>query len=274
MSFASGLFFLLWCSLIGLFLIMLIRPRWVRMYNRKQGVLIYGTSIVVGFIAWFLPVRFIAWLLPTPPKSPKHMGEGKLALVNTQRSLHDVNLEPARQKIAVYIPPPYRVVERKDQSIANRKRLAVYMVAPEAKTVEHRGALVIAVAQKLQKESGAKIVMVFLIPSGKKVGGELVFAGTNLALARYAPDGGGYSGDQGWKWEVQAYDGTVDPQEIKIAERWYELKSKYQIDDGFGGTRTDEDALSAALAAEFGVSVDDVGLPCFDLKDYPLLGYQ
>ncbi len=166
----------------------------------------------------------------------------------------------------------YNVAEREDNSIAGRKRLSVYLVAPEAKTLKQRGETAIAAAEKLQKESGAKVVTVFLIPTGKKVGGELVFAGTNLALARYAPDSGGYSGDQGWKWEVQAYDGAVNPQEIKIAERWYEEEGKYQIDDGFGGTMTDEDALSAALAAEFGVSPDDVGLPYFDLKDYPLPG--
>ena len=163
----------------------------------------------------------------------------------------------------------YNVIEREDQSIAGRKRISAYIVAPDANTLQQRGETAIVAAQNLQKESGAKVVTVFLIPNGKKVGSELVFAGTNLALARYAPDGGGYSGDQQWIWEVQASDSTVNPQEIKIAERWYEEEGKYQIDDGFGGTITDEEALSKALAAEFGISPDDVGLPYFSLEDYP-----
>ncbi len=85
MLFAFGLLFLLWCGLILLFLVMLIRPRWARMRNRKQGALIYGSSIVVGFIAL---------LVLAGPATESHLEN-----TNAPPAKLDVNLDPERRTI-------------------------------------------------------------------------------------------------------------------------------------------------------------------------------
>jgi len=174
------------------------------------------------------------------------------------------NLEYAKQNAGLS-PVAYSIVDSGGDTVQGRKRIEVRIVAPEARTFEQRGETVILAAKELQERENAAVVFVILEPSAALAG-----LGSSLALAKYAPDGGGWSGDQGWTWEVEASRDSVDPMQVKVAERWEERKDAFQISDGFGGTMTDDDALSEALAKELGVTEEQIRFPYFTLESYPI----
>ncbi|MGB3493448.1 MAG: DUF4875 domain-containing protein [Elainellaceae cyanobacterium] len=142
---------------------------------------------------------------------------------------YQVNLEYAQRNAGIE-PVAYTIVDRENDPLPNRRRISISIVAPEALTFEQRAQTVMKAAQELQDSENAHVVTVFLVPSPKLVG-----MGLPLAIARYAPDSGGYSGDQGWQWEVQATDQPVDEQRLRITELWEEKKSSFLIPDGYGG---------------------------------------
>ena len=178
--------------------------------------------------------------------------------------------EPASAEVnADLVAVPYTVIDSDSNVIHGHKRIEVWIIAPLAKTFEQRGETVILAAQELQVAENADVVAVALEPSAALAG-----QGSALALARYAPDGKGY-GAQDWTWEVSSSRYPIDPQQLRIAEAWLEQKGSFQVDDGFGGTKTDDDALSKAIAKDFGISPDDakifsfLGL-YFEREDYPI----
>ena len=158
--------------------------------------------------------------------------------------------EPASAEVnADLVAVLYTVIDSDSNVIQGRKRIEVRIIAPLAKTFEQRGETVILAAQELQVAENADVVFVILEPSAALAG-----QGSALALARYAPDGKGF-GDQDWTWEVSSSREPIDPLQLKIAEAWQEKKGSFQVDDGFGGTKTDDDALSKAIAKDFGISL-------------------
>lgn len=106
------------------------------------------------------------------------------------------NLEYAQQNAGIG-PVAYTIVDSGGNTVQGRKRIEVRIVAPEARTFEQRGETVVLAAKELQERENAAVVFVILEPSAALAG-----LGSSLALAKYAPDGGGWSGDQGWTWEV------------------------------------------------------------------------
>lgn len=174
------------------------------------------------------------------------------------------NLEYAKQNAGLS-PVTYTIVDSGGNTVQGRKRIEVRIVAPEAQTFEQRGETVILAAKELQERENAAVVFIILEPSAALAG-----LGSPLALARYAPDGGGWSGDQDWTWEVEASRDSIDPMQVKVAEKWEEKKDSFQISDGFGGTMTDEDALTEALVKELGITEDQVRFPYFPLESYPV----
>ena len=173
--------------------------------------------------------------------------------------------EPASAEVnADLVAVLYTVIDSDSNVIQGRKRIEVRIIAPLAKTFEQRGETVILAAQELQVAENADVVFVILEPSAALAG-----QGSALALARYAPDGKGF-GDQDWTWEVSSSREPIDPLQLKIAEAWQEKKGSFQVDDGFGGTKTDDDALSKAIAKDFGISPDEIGFLYFEPEDYPI----
>lgn len=183
-------------------------------------------------------------------------------LAQEKISEYQVNLEYAQTNASIG-PVAYTVVDRKNISIPGRTRLSASIVAPEALTVEQRAQTAMKAAKELQESTKAYVVTVFLVPSPNLVG-----MGINLAIARYAVDGRGYSGDQNWQWEVQATDKPVDEQQLRITELWEEKQSSFLIPDGYGGMKPDEDAVDEAVAAELGIDVSEVRTLSFFLDDY------
>lgn len=199
----------------------------------------------------------IALMLAVPESSENYQ------TAQAKAGEYEPNLAYAKQNAGL-TPQPYRVVDSGRNTVLGRKRIEVRIVAPEAETFEQRGETVILAARELQAAENAQVVMVVLEAS-EALAGE----GYVKALARYAPDGGGFSGDQGWTWQVTSSPLPLDPQQVEIAEAWSSRRDNFQISDGFGGTTTDEDALSAEIAADFGLSPDEVRLFYLFPEDYP-----
>lgn len=179
-------------------------------------------------------------------------------LAQEKMSEYQVNLEYAQTNARIG-PVKYTVVDRQNVSIPGRTRLSASIVAPEALTFEQRAQTVMKAAKELQESTNGYVITVFLVPSP-----DLVGMGINLAIARYAVDSRGYSGDQNWQWEVQATDESVDEQQLRITELWEEKRSSFLIPDGYGGMKPDEEAVAAKL----GIDVSEVRTLSFFLDDY------
>lgn len=158
----------------------------------------------------------------------------------------------------------YEMVSIDDLSFLGRKRVSAVIVAPTALTLEQRAQTALKAAVDLQKRTSADAVNVFL-----EISPGLAGLGFLLAKAQYAPDFRGWTGDRAYRngsWEASATDEAIPETAIKIVELWGQHESKFQtIDDGFGGTMTDEPALNEYIAEIMDIDPEDVTRAFFDL---------
>ena len=128
-------------------------------------------------------------------------------------------------------------------------------IVPEAKDNINKmtlAATCMGAAKHLASESAAKVSSVFIMDQKAPP-----FAMRTIATCHYAPDGGGFSGEQKWTWDgVTAADRTTTESEKKISVAWAEMRGQYQKDGV-----TDEDALKKAIAKKYKMKADDVHLP-------------
>ncbi|MEQ8751377.1 MAG: DUF4875 domain-containing protein [Amphiplicatus sp.] len=152
----------------------------------------------------------------------------------------------------------YRLLAVEDTGFAGRTRKSARIYAPEATTVVARAETALKAAVNLQQRWDADAVGVFLEISPLLQGQGYVYA-----IANYSPDGGGWSGNAPFRnrtWEAEASGIVLSADDIKIGEMWYARRAQFQVDDGFGGTQTDEKAVAASIANEMVVSVESVSL--------------
>jgi len=147
---------------------------------------------------------------------------------------------------------PYAVISENDNSFSGRKRL-IFGIFSTADTANSMALTVVQAARDLQKSTSADLVEICLYPSEK-----LAAIGDNYtAKALYAPDGGGSSGTQGWKWDVCAASQPYTQQEIKIGEEWWGNRKRFQLKNG----GTDEPALKKFLSEKLGLPLNEIELP-------------
>ena len=146
-------------------------------------------------------------------------------------------------------------------SFAGRERIRWFIVSKAAATAtfEERAQTAIRAAIDLQEKTGCDVAAVVLELSPKLVG-----TGHALALADYAPDGGGVSGKDDWRWRVEASDDRVEEVSVQIAELWYEHRSTFQTDEGL----TDEPKLVSFLAKKLNLPEGEIRLPWVSRKEY------
>lgn len=155
---------------------------------------------------------------------------------------------------ATYTVLPYSHQATENTSTASRKRARVLLTlnsdaAPV--TSENLAATCMAAAQYYAQQTGAQALGVFIYDQPGENWGH-----TQVASCNYAPDNGGFSGQQGWTWaDVQAADRTTTAQEKEIARLWNAMRGDFQK-----GGSTNEKALSAAIAKKLKISPDDVTL--------------
>ncbi len=156
----------------------------------------------------------------------------------------------------------YQVIEMKKSS-RSRDRVTCSIFAPEITTRDEFAQTTMKAALDLQAETGAKVVVVNLEEDPRTVG-----KGTLLAMAFHAPDGGGFSGDQGWTWDVKAADKRSSEDTLRMTTLWWRNRDRFQIPDGAGSTMTDEAALSKFIGETMGVNPDSVTLAYNSMTEY------
>lgn len=147
---------------------------------------------------------------------------------------------------------PYNVVQKRDSSFPGRNRLS-FLVSSSAESVEARAETVVQAALDLQKRTTAHLVEVTLYPTEKLA----IAGGTYTAKALYAPDGGGYSGDQGWKWNVCVSSSPYSQQNVELEEAWLGNQERFRLVNG----GVNEAALKKFLAAKLGRPISEIELP-------------
>lgn len=145
----------------------------------------------------------------------------------------------------------YTAIEQKDFSFLGRTRVEFNIVSPNAKTSDQFAQTAIKAALEKQKETNAQVVFVQLLPSSEFLG-----TGDAYAIARYAPDGKGISGDEHWTWEVEVAMQPLTQKEIAISKLWWAYRSSYQKDG-----LTDESRLKEFIAKKLKITIDSVILP-------------
>lgn len=169
-----------------------------------------------------------------------------------------VNAPP--KKIDLSRARPYKVISSDDTSFTGRSRVQ-WHITSDATDFESFAQTAIKAAQDLQAQTYAYVSSVYLETDQALVG-----QGYSLAIAHYAIDGGGFSGDQDWTWDVSAATKAPEKISMTVAELWSKYRRVYQTADGF----TDEPKLRAAIAKELGVDVEVVHLPWVPTEKYPL----
>lgn len=159
---------------------------------------------------------------------------------------------------------PYTSIKQEVGGFPGRVRVHYEIISPDASNHEQFAQTAMRAAIDKWRETQAQVVYVMLNPSPNLIG-----TGDAYAIARYAPDGGGDSGDEGWMWSVEAMSRPYTEKEIDVAELWFSNREQYLEDDGI---LANEPELKAFIAEELGILEDEVRLPYRSRKDYvPLL---
>lgn len=144
---------------------------------------------------------------------------------------------------------PYQLIDSKDFSFAGRKRIEAVIVS-SANSKDERAQTAMKAAIELQQKTDADVTAILL-----EMDKHSIRQGNALALANYAPDNGGLSGDQNWTWEVEASDQPLAKLAINVITLWETSKNSFRKSDGL----VDEPKLKAAIAKQIGISIEQVG---------------
>lgn len=155
---------------------------------------------------------------------------------------------------------PYEIIIRKDFSLNDRKRMECSIIS-QSELLDERAQTAMKAALDFQKETGADVVSVWY-----EISRDFAGKGLLLAVARYAPDGKGFSGDQKWKWEVEATSETPDKTTIEISKLWYQHRESFMDSNRF----VDEDRLKRFISKKLQISSEKVNLPVYALQAYQI----
>jgi hypothetical protein len=155
----------------------------------------------------------------------------------------------------------YQVIGTSDISFSGRKRVQYNIVSPGAKAREQFAQTAMQAAIDAAQKENADVSAVYLEASAGMKG-----QGSAYAIAFYAPDSGGLSGDQGWKWDVEAQEKAFSQKQVKIAELWDQYRADFQTPENF----TDEPKLKEFIGKKLGVTAEQVRLPWSERTDYEI----
>ena len=143
----------------------------------------------------------------------------------------------------------YRVAETSDFSAGyGRTRKSLCSVS-DAESFTARAHTIMRAAMRFQQETGADYVQVAMTPIDGIGCGDYF-----TAIAEYAPDGGGVTGDEtNHFWQVKATDIVLDIEERLVLRAWQEAKPQFS-DNG----DVDIERIKAHLAAQLNLSPEEV----------------
>lgn len=119
---------------------------------------------------------------------------------------------------------PYEIISEKDTSFVNRTRAQIFIVSPEAKSLQARIDTAKIAATDYSSQKGVKVVSVFLMPFAEAKG-----SGYYLAQAFYWSDGCGNSGTQcnDVIWEVKSTEQQLTDDQLEVAKEYYANQDVY-----------------------------------------------
>ena len=143
----------------------------------------------------------------------------------------------------------YRVAETTDFSAGYGRTRKSLCIVSNAESFTARAHTIIRAAVEFQRESGADYVQVAMTPIEGVGCGDFF-----TAIAEYAPDGGGATGDEsGHVWQVKATDIVLDIEERLVLRAWQEAKPQFS-DNG----DVDIERMKAHLAAQLNLTPEEV----------------
>lgn len=118
----------------------------------------------------------------------------------------------------------YEIISEKDTSFVNRTRAQIFIVSPEAKSLQARIDTAKIAATDYSSQKGVKVVSVFLMPFAEAKG-----SGYYLAQAFYWSDGCGNSGTQcnDVIWEVKSTEQQLTDDQLEVAKEYYANQDVY-----------------------------------------------
>lgn len=153
----------------------------------------------------------------------------------------------------------YEVIAMDDYSIANRSRIKIFVLAPEATTFDDRAATIQLAAKDFLHQNKVQEVTALL-----EVTKKMATHGVILAKAIYTPDGCDNDGIgcTGKIWDIESSSDNLAPQQIAISEAWFANRAKFTKKDGI----IDESGLKKFIAQKLKVPESKITVPFISLK--------
>lgn len=143
----------------------------------------------------------------------------------------------------------FEIISIDETSFPGRDRVNITILSKEAKTRDEFAKTAMGLAYDYAHENNYDVVTVLLEPSRTLSGN-----GNAYAIANYAIDGGGYSGDQGWRWKVCAAEKKIDELAVAMGDYYYAIRDNFQTEDGL----TDGDKVINQISIKFNMNKDTV----------------
>jgi len=208
-------------------------------------------TVVIILLILFFPVGLFAmW------KNKGFLNKTKITVSAVFAFLMIIGLIPKN-----FVTPEaksYQVIKRSDFSFPGRSRLNFILLAPEATSYTEFAHTAMKAALDKQRETGADVICAVIEPSVKAVG-----RGDNYAIASYAPDGKGNSGDQDWKWSISVAERPFTQKEMLVLEAWEECCENFQVNG-----LTDELKLKKFLSQKLQLPIEEIRIPLLNRKEY------
>ena len=187
-----------------------------------------GRAVIASVVLLFIAAAFA-----TPPPTQQNAQQAKVKTIN------------------------YTIIGGRDYSFNGRDRFGVFVHAPEAKTKLERAAVVKQAAIDLQKRTNADFTDATL-----EVADFSYQQGNVLAMADYAPDGCGVSGEDctGEKFKIEVSDAQVTALQIDVLREWEKLKGQYRGSKGYLNLE-DEAKMTAVIAKKLGIAISETKTP-------------
>mgnify|MGYP005813409977 CR=1 FL=1 len=231
--------------------------------TKDKVELTQGKAVIAGIVLLFIAVAFAT---PPPPLTPEQKAvkaeqektekikQAQQARIKKEMDDRKLATERAANKVKTI---NYTVIGERDFSFNGRDRFGVFVYAPEAKTKLERAAVVKQAAIDLQKRTNADFTDATL-----EVADFSYQQGNVLAMADYAPDGCGVSGEDctGEKFKIEVSDAQVTALQIDVLREWEKLKGQYRGSKGYLNLE-DEAKMTAVIAKKLGIAIGDTKTP-------------
>lgn len=172
------------------------------------------------------------------------MGFGMLLLVLLVPAVAHAGTPPATLE--------YRVARVEHYNHFGRERIKVFILTDLKPFVSDRGSTAMNAARELVKKYRADIVSVHY-----KINHYLLDVTNAYAIVHFAPDGGGFSGHDGWTWKTFVDQRDYRSSDLTLIYRWENHKTAFKDEYGL----TNDKQLRKFLSEKYGYSYEDTEFP-------------